>query len=63
MKDYVAAMELQTSGSLEKLLDQYKITWTLLPPDSSAVALLDHLPQWRRVYADKAAVVHAKATN
>jgi hypothetical protein len=63
MKDYVAAMELQTSGSLEKLLDQYKVTWTLLPPDSSAVALLDHLPKWRRVYADKTAVVHAKSTN
>ena len=49
-----------TTDGLEKLLDKHKVTWTLLPPDLSAVALLDHLPGWRRVYADKTAVVHAR---
>ena len=61
MKRYVEALQLMNSDGLEGLLDQYRITWTLLDPDSSAVALLDHLPQWRRLYADKAAVVHVRA--
>jgi hypothetical protein len=60
IKEYVSALELQTTDGLEKLLDNHKVTWTLLPPELSAVALLDRLPGWRRVYADKTAVVHAK---
>jgi hypothetical protein len=43
-----------------KLLDQYKIGATLLAPDTPAVALLDHLPDWRRVYSDDVAVVHER---
>jgi hypothetical protein len=30
----------------------------LLIPGSSAIAILDGLPQWRRLYSDRAAVVH-----
>jgi hypothetical protein len=41
-----------------KLLDQYKIGATLLAPDTPAVALLDRLPDWPRVYSDDVAVVH-----
>jgi hypothetical protein len=41
-----------------KLLDQYKIGATLLAPDTPAVALLDRLPDWQRVYSDDVAVVH-----
>jgi hypothetical protein len=40
------------------LLDQYKIHATLLEPNTPAVALLDRLPDWRRVYSDDVAVVH-----
>jgi hypothetical protein len=61
MKKYVEALELRTPDGLEKLLAKYDIAWTLLEPESSAVALLDRLPQWRRLYADKTAVVHVKA--
>ncbi len=43
-----------------KLLDDYKIGATLLAPDTPAVALLDRLPQWRRVYSDDVAVVHER---
>jgi hypothetical protein len=60
IKDYVSALELHTTDGLEKLIDKHKVTWTLLPPELSAVTLLDHLPGWRRVYADKTAVVHAR---
>jgi hypothetical protein len=60
IKDYVSALELHSSKGLETLLDRYKVSWTLLPREVSAVALLDHLPGWRRVYADQTAVVHAR---
>jgi len=62
MKEYVESLSLTTSDGLQKLLEKYRIEWTLLPPESAAVALLDHLPEWRRLYADKVAVVHVKKT-
>jgi hypothetical protein len=43
-----------------KLLDEYKIAATLLSPETPAVALLDRLPGWTRVYADDIAVVHVR---
>ena len=43
-----------------KLLDQYKPGATLLAPDTPAVALLDRLPDWQRVYKDDVAVVHKR---
>lgn len=59
-KEYVEALELKSFDSLPKLLARYKIGWTLLPPDSAAVSMLDTMPQWRRLYADKNAVVHVR---
>ena len=43
-----------------KLLDQYKFGATLLAPNTPAVALLDRLPDWQRVYSDDVAVVHKR---
>jgi hypothetical protein len=43
-----------------KLLDQYKLGATLLAPDTPAIALLDRLPDWQRVYSDDVAVVHKR---
>jgi hypothetical protein len=59
-KRYVETMLLQ-NGDLPQLLDQYDITWTLIAPERPAVALLDHLPGWRRLYADAVAVVHVRS--
>jgi hypothetical protein len=61
MKTYVEALELRTSDALPKLLDRYHVRWTLLPPGMPAVALLDHLPGWRRLYSDDIAVVHVRS--
>jgi len=58
--DYVNAMELKDSEVLPKLLDRYQPGWTLLRPGLPAVALLDRLPGWRRLYADDTAVVHVR---
>jgi hypothetical protein len=38
---------------------RWKFGWTILPPDNALVKILDREPGWRRVYADKWAVIHA----
>lgn len=60
-KEYLDAVELRTPDGLQKTLEKHEIAWTLLDPETSAVALLDRLPQWTRLYADKKFVVHVKA--
>lgn len=60
LKQYIEAMSLEAPDGLLLVLKKYHIQWTLLPPNMPAVALLDHLPEWRRLYADKIAVVHVK---
>jgi hypothetical protein len=47
-------------GALEAAIRQYRLAWTILPPDNPVVAELDHEPGWRRLYADKYAVVHVR---
>lgn len=48
---------------LARLLDRYRIGWTLLAPQAGAVAVLDHLPGWRRAYADRFAVIHVRTAS
>jgi hypothetical protein len=50
----------ETVGELPKLLEQYKINWTLLEPLNPRIAVLDQMPRWRRLYADDVAVVHVR---
>src|ERR1700686_3700639 len=57
---YNRALSLADLGDFLKLLDQYKFGATLLAPDTPAVALLDRLPDWQRVYSDDIAVVHKR---
>jgi len=54
------AATLSTPDLLPSLLERHHIGWTLLQPDLPAVALLDQLPGWRRLYADGTAVVHVR---
>lgn len=54
------AYDLRT-GEVPILLDEYRIAWTLFPPQSPVVTLLDHLPGWHRLYADDIAVVHVRS--
>jgi hypothetical protein len=60
VKRYLDAMLLSQPESLPKLLNDYHINWTLLTPGTPALALLDRLPGWRRLYADDIAVVHVR---
>lgn len=57
---YDRALGLQDLPGFLKLLDQYRFGATLLAPSTPAVALLDRLPEWHRVYADDIAVVHVR---
>ena len=60
IENYVNALEMRSPDGLEKLLEKHRIGWTLLSPSTAAVAFLDRLPGWRRVYADATAVVHMR---
>ena len=58
--NYQNALHLKDSELLPKLLERYQVGWTLLRPGLPAVALLDRLPGWKRLYADETAVVHVR---
>jgi hypothetical protein len=57
---YNRALALVDLGDFLKLLDEYHIAATLLAPGTPAIAMLDRLPQWQRVYSDDVAVVHKR---
>ena len=57
---YHRAVNLENLADFLRLLDENRIEATLLLPATPAVALLDRLPDWRRVYADDVAVVHVR---
>jgi hypothetical protein len=45
---------------LDQLVDAYKVSWTLLRPESAAALHFDRSPSWRRIYVDRIAVVHVR---
>ena len=57
---YYRGVMLEDLPDFLKLLDDYKIETALLIPATPAVALLDRLPEWRRVYADDIAVIYTR---
>jgi hypothetical protein len=60
MLRYYRGVMLENLPDFLKLLDDYRIETTLLVPATPAVALLDRLPEWRRVYADATAVIYTR---
>lgn len=54
------ALSLREPQALRALLEDYRIGWTLLIPGTPAIASLDVMPGWERVYADDVAVVHRR---
>ena len=58
--------KMQRPGGKKLLLEaltRYDIRWTLLPPEDARILVLDELPDWKRAYADKFAVIHVRASN
>lgn len=60
LKRYLDALNLTDPEKLPQLLREYHIGWTLLHKGTPAVAVLDRMPGWRRVYSDDLAVVHVR---
>lgn len=60
LRQYYDAIELNPGGDISALLDRYRINAILIGPEWPVVRLLDRSPQWRRVYADKVAVVYLR---
>ena len=56
----VDALRVKERSKFIALLSEYGFGWTLLAPGTAAIAVLDDLPGWRRVYADDTAVVHVR---
>lgn len=48
------------AAAFDKAVARWGITWTILPPDNVLVSVLDGSPHWRRLAADKFAVVHVR---
>lgn len=47
------------AAAVEETFQHYRIAWTILSPSNPLVALLDARPDWRRLYSDQFAVIHA----
>lgn len=48
-------------ATLDPLLSRWQVAWTILAADDPVVAVMDRKPGWRRLYADRYAVVHVRA--
>ena len=59
LKIYMDELTLMNDRLLE-VLESQGITWTILAVNTATVTFMDHLPGWRRLYADSAAVVHVR---
>lgn len=59
MADYYAATR-PDKAALDTLMTRWNFGWTMLSPGNPLVAVLDQRPGWRRVYADRYAVIHAR---
>jgi len=46
--------------AIRTAFQRYNVQWTILAPSSALVKWLDAAPGWRRLYADKWAVVHVR---
>jgi hypothetical protein len=53
-------VEAAVPTAVETAFRRYAIQWTILTPSSALVKRLDGTPGWRRLYADKWAVVHVR---
>jgi len=61
LKAYDAIMAASPEA-LSRALDANAMQWSLLKAQNPAVATLDRLPGWRRLYADPQVVVHVRKT-
>jgi hypothetical protein len=54
------AIVMGDKGRFNRAVDRSGIRWTILQQGSPLIAVLDNDPRWRRIYADRWAVVHER---
>jgi hypothetical protein len=54
------AIEGGDASAFRRAVVHWGIRWTILYPKTRLVAVLDRDPEWRRIYADKWAVIHVR---
>ncbi len=54
------AISRPDKAAFDKAVGQYGIAWTFLSPSSPLVSVLEASPEWRRLYADRYAVVYVR---
>jgi len=57
--DYLAAAAGEPEAA-KRVFDKHAVAWTILQPGAKLAEWLDHEPGWRRLYADRFAVVYAQ---
>ncbi|MBV8473670.1 MAG: hypothetical protein JO234_09660 [Hyphomicrobiales bacterium] len=61
--DFLGRYERIAAGDADALaaaLKRYGVAWTIFAPTAHVAALMDREPGWRRLYADRFAVVHVR---
>jgi hypothetical protein len=61
--DRYARIVAPDTKTLTQTMQKYRVGWTIFPPDSPVISVLDLLPGWRRTYSDSVAVVHVRDAN
>ncbi|SIT50188.1 conserved membrane hypothetical protein [Paraburkholderia piptadeniae] len=59
LANYVAATT-PNGAAFERIVEKYGIRWAILNAKSTTLDMLDALPHWRRLYADRIAVVYVR---
>jgi hypothetical protein len=54
------AIVMGDKGRFNRAADRFGIRWTILQQGSPLIAVLENDPRWRRIYADRWAVVHER---
>jgi hypothetical protein len=60
IRTYLDTERVSVPAQADAVLRRYRVAWTILTPGSALAARLDHTPGWRRLYADRWAVVQVR---
>ena len=60
MEAYIDINESNKPEKIQKILEDFHISWTLLRPSSGALLYLSTRADWRKIYEDETAVVHIR---
>jgi hypothetical protein len=59
--DYMQLLRKPQSEDVRRILEANRIAWTIFKPGDLMTGAMDRQPGWRRLYADKWAVIHIRS--